>query len=302
VRMLALSIESYPGMLASSYILMHQAMALEELGHEVHVFNIFRHALTLFEYLQLFEFDAVMLDLEVLRNDKIWRTLRQYRRVEPVRVVGSLYKLGRAPDSHALDVVDLIVTPWTGQTVEKLAEDRDVRYLPLAYNRFLHHRKTHLPSLGPVFIGNTTGGKTREAEERLKDLARDHAVLCVGPAFPQNYLDPFMVGPVYAASRCLPNFHYEHEKGDDLMLNERFWQTARCGIPVNDYNPLMAQVWDRKLVETFAFADKCAWQDRVRALNSGAIALEPGLLGALDKALEGHSYTDRMKTLLGWLR
>jgi len=85
-------------------------------------------------------------------------------------------------------------------------------------------------------------------------------------------------------------------------LNKRFWQTARCGLPVNDFNPLISEVWDRTLLENFAFADKRRWQDRVRSLHSGATTVDAAIVAKLADSMAGHSYTDRMKTLLAWLQ
>ena len=126
-------------------------------------------------------------------------------------------------------------------------------------------------------------------------------MICFGPGFEQKFLDPFVLGNAYAAARCLPNFHYSWEKDQDCMLNERFWQAARCGVPVNDYSPLMDEIFGAALGEYFCFADKGKWQDRVRALNSGADSANPELLNKLDEALTDHSYHDRMKQLLEWL-
>jgi hypothetical protein len=171
----------------------------------------------------------------------------------------------------------------------------------LAYNDRLHRRKTGLPAIGGVFVGNTLGVKKREADEYLAKLIEEHSVLGVGPGFEQQYMDPFMLGGVYSSARCLPNFHYSWERTGDFILNERFWQAARCGIPVNDYSPLMDEVFEKQIVDNFCFADKRQWQDRVRSLNSGAEVVDPSLLKKLDEALTGHSYHDRMKQLLAWL-
>jgi len=301
MRVLAFCQESYPSEFSSSYILMHQSMAFEELGHEVHLYNVRRRPLRLADYLQVFSFDLIILDTDLLNTDEIWRTLRQHRRIEPLRVVGALNRLPAPQEGPAWDVVDLVFTPWKGDAIERLASNRPVRYLPLAYNSRLHRRETNLPPLGPVFVGNTGGDRQREAREYLGDLASERAVLCLGPAFEQKSLDPLMLGPVYAAARCLPNFHYSWEKESSLILNERFWQTGRCGLPVNDFSPLMSEIWDRTLLENFAFADKREWRDRVRGLNSGAAKIDAAMIVRLDDSMAGHSYTDRVKTLLAWL-
>ena len=50
-----------------------------------------------------------------------------------------------------------------------------------------------------------------------------------------------------------------------------------------------------------AFADKREWRDRVRCLNSGAAKIDAAMIVRLDDSMAGHSYTDRVKTLLAWL-
>jgi len=275
-------------------------MALEDLGHEVHIYNLDKHPLVLTDYLQSFDFDLIFLDLEVLRSQPLLRTLSQYRCVEPVKVVGALYRFPAPPDS-AWDVVDFAVSPWKGERISALSAKFDLRYLPFAYNDRLHRRQTDLPRIGGIFVGNTSGEKQHEANEYLAELIEEQAVLGVGPAFQEKYMDPFILGSVYAASRCLPNFHYSWEKGRDCILNERFWQTGCCGIPVNDYSPLMDEILETEIVETFCFADMRQWQERIRRLNSGADVVDPSVLKKLDAALTGHSYNDRMKQLLAWL-
>ena len=177
----------------------------------------------------------------------------------------------------------------------------DVRYLPFGYNKLLHGRRTEIAPLGPIYVGDAAANKRAGFEEYLKELAEQRVVLCIGPGFERKYLDPFMLGPIYAAARCLPNFHHGWAKGDDLILNERFWQTARCGVPVNDFHPLMTDVFDQSLLENFCFADKQRWQERVRELNSGAHALPAQLFACLDEAISAHSYHDRVMQLLDWI-
>jgi hypothetical protein len=300
MRILAPVFESYPAQHPASFILMHQSMALEDMGHEVHLFNITRPLYRLADYLEAYEFDLVYLDLEVLRSADLLRTLREYRRKEPIHLVAAMYALPPPPD-EAWEIVDFAVTPWQGRTVEALSGKADVRYLPLGYNSQLHRRETDLPPLGPVFVGNSTGARQAEAEERLKNLSESRLVLCIGPGFEQKYLDPFMLGRVYAAARCLPNFHYRPPDEGNWMLNERFWQAARCGIPVNDFLPLMADVWDKVLLESFCYSERNTWYERVRSLHAGDVTVKAALLQHLDHSLEGHSYRDRMRQLLAWL-
>jgi hypothetical protein len=300
MRILAFTQENYPSAnagSAASYVLMHQSMALEELGHEVHYYNPNKHPMGLIDYLQSFAFDLLFLDLEFLRSLPLVRILTAYRNVVPVRVVGALYKLP-APPSHAWEVVDFTMTPWKGETISALAEKFDLRHLSLGYNASLHHRKAG--SMGGVFVGDTTGARQKEAEDRLADLIQESCVAGVGPGFAQKHMDPFALGNIYGSARCLPNFHYSWEKSGDCILNERFWQTARCGIPVNDYSPLMDEVFEKSLLERFCFADKRLWRDRVRALNAGETT-PPEIVQKLDNALQGHSYHDRMKQLLEWV-
>jgi hypothetical protein len=299
MRILFLTEESYPAHNPVSFIQFHQSMALEELGHEVHIYNCTRPPLSLVDYLQAYDFDLILLELSQARPDALWRALRQFRRTEPIRLVGTLNRLVW-PAPSAWDVVDFTVTPWKGESVEALGRMRDLRYLPLGYNASLHTRETDLQPLGPVFVGNTLGDRSGEAAQYLEALRLEHVVLCIGPGFEQKYLDPFMLSRVYAASRCLPNVHYGRQKGRDCILNERFWQAGRCGIPVNDYSPMMNEVFDDELVKEFCFADTREWQERVRRLNSGAV-VNPRLLARLDESLTGHSYRDRMLALLQWL-
>jgi hypothetical protein len=299
MRVLAFTRESYPSSYSTSYILMHQSMALEELGHEVHYYNPDKHPLGLTDYLHSFDFDLIFLDLEFLRSLPLLRILAQYRRIEPVRVVGALYRLP-APTGPVWEITDFTITPWKGETISALAQNYDLRYLPLAYNARLHQRKTgHIG--GSVFVGDTTGEKQQEADAYLAELTNDHCISCAGPGFADKFIDPFALGHVYASSRCLPNFHYSWEKSGDCILNERFWQTARCGIPVNDYSPLMTEILDKSLLEQFCFADKHHWQDRVRALQSGSESVHPTTIQELSDALNGHGYHDRMKQLLDWI-
>jgi hypothetical protein len=299
MRILVFTRESYPSNHATSYILMHQSMALEELGHEVHYYQPDKHPLGLTDYFDSFDFDLIFLDLEFLRSNPLLRILAQYRRVEPVHVVGALYSLP-APPGAAWEFVDFTITPWKGETTSGLTSQFDLRYLPLAYSARLHQRKS--ASAGSIFVGNTMGNKQKEAGACLDELIRERCVFCIGPGFAEKYVDPFMLGRFYASSRCLPNFHYSWEKSGDFILNERFWQTARCGIPVNDYSPLMDEVFEKDLLEQFCFDDTRIWQDRVRSLNSGIETVNPALIRKLDDSLKGHSYTDRMQQLLDWLK
>jgi hypothetical protein len=300
MRILACTRENYPVKLPTSYVLLHQSMALEELGNEVHYYNIDKHPLGITEYLQSFDFDLLLMDLEYLHSPSLVRLLLQFRCRQAIRVVGALYRFP-APHDSAWEIVDFAFSPWKGETVSALSGKFDLRYLPLAYNATLHQRKPGPPTVGGLFAGNTTAEREPEARDYLGQLSQEQAILCIGPGFPEKYLDPFALGQVYAESRCLPNFHYSWEKSGDCILNERFWQTARCGIPVNDYSPLMEEVFGRTLLQDFCFADKRHWQDRVRSLNSGSEAVEPRLLRQMDEALAGHSYHDRMKQLLEWL-
>jgi hypothetical protein len=300
MRILACTRESYPVKFPASYVLLHQSMALEELGNEVHYYNIDRHPLGITEYLQSFDFDLVLLDFEFLHSPSLVRLLLQFRCRQPIRVVGSLYGFP-VPDDSAWEVVDFVFSPWKGETISALTAKFDLRYLPLAYNATLHRREPGPAKVGGVFAGNTTAQREVESREYLGALSQEPAILWIGPGFQEKHLDPFALGPVYAASRCLPNFHYSWEKSGDCILNERFWQTARCGIPVNDYSPLMDEVLGRSLLPHFCFADKRHWQERVRALSSGSETVDPGLLQQLDDALAGHSYHHRMKQLLEWL-
>jgi hypothetical protein len=299
MRILAFTRESYPTNYPTSYILMHQSMALEELGHEVHYYQPDKHPLGLADYLNSFDFDLIFLDLEFLRSNPLLRILAQYRRAEPVHLVGALYNLAAPPDP-AWEIVDFTITPWKGQTASGLMTQFDLRYLPLAYSARLHQRNS--ASAGSIFVGNTTGNNQEEAGRYLDELIRERCVFCIGPGFDEKYVDPFMLGRFYASSRCLPNFHYTWEKSGDCILNERFWQTARCGIPVNDYSPLMDEVFEKDLLEQFCFADTRIWQERVRNLSSGVETLHPALIQKLDDSLRGHSYTDRMNQLLDWLK
>jgi hypothetical protein len=299
MRILAFTRESYPSNYAASYILMHQSMALEELGHEVHHYQPDKHPLGLTDYLNCFNFDLIFLDLEFLRSTPLLHILAQYRRAEPIHVVGAMYSLP-APPGPAWEIVDFTITPWKGETTSGLAAQFDLRYLPLAYSDRLHRRQS--ASAGSIFVGDTTGNKQKEAGGYLDDLIRERSVFCIGPGFAEKYMDPFMLGRLYASSRCLPNFHYGWEKSGDCILNERFWQTARCGIPVNDHSPLMDEVFEKDLLEQFCFADTRAWQNRVRNLNSGAETVHPALIQKLDDSLKEHSYKDRMKQLVDWLK
>jgi hypothetical protein len=299
MRILAFARESYPSNYPTSYILMHQSMAMEELGHEVHYYQPDKNPLGLTDYLDSFDFDLFFLDLEFLRSTPLLRILSKYRRIEAVHVVGALYSLP-APPGPAWDIVDFTITPWKGKTTSDLAAQFDLRYLPLAYSAQLHRRNSS-SSCG-IFAGNTTGNKQEEAGGYLDELIKERGVFCIGPGFAEKYVDPFLLGRLYASSRCLPNFHYSWEKSGDCILNERFWQTARCGIPVNDYSPLMDEVFEKDLIEQFCFPDIRRWQDRVRNLNSGAEKVHPALVQKLDDSLKGHSYTDRMIQLLDWLK
>jgi hypothetical protein len=299
MRILAFTRESYPSNYPSSYVLMHQSMALEDLGHEVHYYMPDKHPLGLKDYLYSYDFDLIFLDLEFLRSIPLSRILAQYRRVEPVRVVGTLYSLP-APAGSAWEVVDFTITPWKGETITVLAGQFDVRHLPLGYNERLHQRKSI--SAGSIFVGNTTGNRRKEAGGYLDQLISERRIVCAGPGFEEKYMDPFVLGRIYASSCCLPNFHYSWEKSGDCILNERFWQTARCGIPVNDYSPLMDEVFEKDLLEQFCFADTRNWQNRVRNLNSGTETVHPAVIKKLDESLKGHSYTDRMKQLLDWIQ
>ena len=300
MRILTFSRESYPAGDPAGYALLHQSMALADMGHDVHLYNLTRPPLRLTDYLDSYELDLVFLNVELLRSDWIRRTLQSYRRNEAVHMVGALYSMP-PPPPQALDCLDFVFTPWKGSTVTALAETIDIRYLPFGYNAILHKRTMEVPTLGPIFVGNTTAEKQAEAEEYLRDLRDRRIVLCIGPEFEQKHMDPFALGRVYAAARCLPNFHYSWTKGDDLILNERFWQTARCGVPVNDYHALMAEVLDKYLVENFCFADKRIWQERIRSLNAGESGVDPEALSRLDAVLAGHSYHHRMMQLMDWI-
>jgi hypothetical protein len=301
MRILTFSRESYPLNQSTSYVLLHQSMALEELGHEVHIYNFDKNPLGLSDYVHAFDFELIFLDLEFLNSRSFLHDLSKIRQANPIRTVGALYSLP-APPNPALEVVDFIITPWKGKAASDLSARFDLRYLPLAYNARLHWRKSGTPSIGGIFVGNTTGKRKLEAGEYLSELKEADALLCVGPGFPNKCVDPFILGHVYTTSRCLPNFHYSWEKGADCMLNERFWQSARCGIPVNDYSPLMDEILEKSLVENFCFADKQTWQERVRVLSSGAEVVNPALIQKLERALNDHSYHHRIKKLLDWLQ
>ncbi len=300
MRILAFSRESYPLNQPAMYPLLHQSMALTEMGHDVHLYNFSKQVLRLTDYLDSYEFNLVIVDVDMLHSNGLRRTLYDYRRREAVHMVGALYTLP-PPPAQAFDCLDFTFTPWRGKTVSALAGTVDIRYLAFGYSALLHKRSTGAPNLGPIFVGDTTAKGQEQAEEYLNDLRNQRIVLCIGPGFDRKYLDPFALGGVYAAARCLPNFHYSRAKGDDLLLNERFWQAARCGVPVNDYHALMGEVLDKGLLETFCFADKRAWQERIRSLNAGESFVNPETLSRLDEALAGHSYHDRMKKLMEWI-
>ena len=53
MRILAPVFESYPAQHPASFILMHQSMALEDMGHEVHLFNITRPLYRLADFWKL---------------------------------------------------------------------------------------------------------------------------------------------------------------------------------------------------------------------------------------------------------
>jgi hypothetical protein len=279
---------------------MHQSMALEDLGHEVHFYNLNKHPLSLTDYVQSFEFDLIFVDLELLRSQPLLRILMRFRKSTPVKLVGALYRLPAPPDA-AWEIADFTVTPWKGASIAARSLKFDVRYLPLAYNDRLHRRKTGSHELPGLFVGNSSGERQEEADVYLAQLIEDRSVLGIGPGFAEKYVDPFALGSFYASARCLPNFHYSWEKAADCILNERFWQTARCGIPVNDHSPLMEEVFDRELLENFCFADARRWKERVRGLSSGTDIPNPSLLQKLHSALTGHSYHNRMGQLLEWL-
>ncbi len=300
MRILLFCREGYPVSHSTSYVLLHQSMALNDMGHDVHLYNVNKRPVRLTDYLEAYDFDLVIIDVELLRSEELGRILRQYRRVAAVRVVGTLYSLP-APPEQVWEVLDFAFTPWKGKTVSKLGELVDIRYLPFGYSALLHQRRPDGPPLGPVFVGNTTGKREAEAKEYLKDLMDQRVLLCVGPGFEKNYADPFVLGRLYAAARCLPNFHYSWAKGEEMILNERFWQIARCGTPVNDYHPLMNEVLDESLIAAFCFHDKREWQDRIRRLHLGESLMEADLAVRLGAALAGNSYHDRMRQLLDWL-
>ena len=301
MRVLALAHESYPTRFARSFALLHQAMALEELGHEVHLYNVHKPPLPLAAYLEAYDLDLILGDLDLVATDTVRTPLAKFRRLAPVRVIGFLYSLP-GPAEAAWELVDFAATPWRGATVERLARNHDLRYLPFGYNRRLHRRAGELPRLGAVYAGNLTSTEDRaEAQEYLAPLVDERTVLPIGAGFAQPYLDPYALGSVYAAARCLPNFHYARAKGEDLLLNERFFQTSRCGIPVHDYSPLMEEVLGKELAGTFCVPGKTCWQDRVRALVAGVEQVDTRLLDRLDAAFEGHSYHERMQQLLNWI-
>lgn len=300
MRILTFARESYPVSHPASFVALHQNMALEELGHLVHLYRLDRPPMPLNDYLEAFDFDLFFCDIELLASRNLWETLYKFRAREAVRMVAVQYTPDGAHDA-AWDLIDFAVTPWRGPSVEARARARDLRYLPLGYNGALHKPQATETEIGPVFVGNVTGMKSAEAESYLAALRSDHVVLCVGPGSEQPYLDPFALGRVYASARCLPNFHHESEKGRDAMLNERFWQSARCGTPVNDYSWLMSELWDEELTKAFCFADKARWQARVRALHAGTAALEPEMLARLRESVREHSYAHRMRQLLDWL-
>jgi hypothetical protein len=300
MRILAFCRESYPVDHSTSYPLLHQSMALADMGHDVHTYSLSKRPMGVSDYLDAYEFDLVIIDLDLLRSEDLRTALVRHRRVAAVRMVGALYSLP-PPPLQAWESVDFVFTPWKGNTISALARTIDIKYLPFGYSALLHSRQTDIAPMGPIFVGDATAKKRAGAEEYLKELVARRTVLCVGPGFEQKHLDPFVLGGVYAAARCLPNFHHSWAKGDDLILNERFWQTARCGVPVNDYHPLMSEVFDQSLVENFCFADKQQWRERIEVLGSGRLTLEVGLLAHLDDALSSHSYHDRMGQLLDWI-
>jgi hypothetical protein len=300
MRILMFCREGYPVQHPTSYVVMHHAMALQDLGHDVHIYNLARRVVRLADYLEAYEFDLLIVDVEFLASEELRRTLRQYRKTTAVHAAGALYSLP-PPHQRVWEVLDFAFTPWKGKSISALAGTVDIRYLAFGYSETLHRRQTDISQLGPMFVGNCTGRRQAETEAYLQELRDDRVVLCVGPGFEQNYLDPFVLGRIYAAARCLPNFHYLWAKGEDLVLNERFWQSARCGIPVNDYHPLMKEVFDPVLLRNFCFDDKQDWLDRVRKLNSGEAVVPADLLEHLGATIAGNSYHDRMKQLLSWI-
>jgi len=295
---LAFAAESYPVRQAGSYVLLHQTMALEELGHDVHLFNLAKPRVRLADQLEAYDYDLLMLDVEFLRAEDLRRALVRFRRTRAVHAVGMLHAFP-APDA-AWDLVDFVVTPWRGPTCEKLARARDLRYLPLGYNARLHRRLPAPPRFGALLAGSAPAAGGSRAHEYLGPLVDDGTVARFGPESPLGPLDPFALASAYASARCLPNVHEPGPAGD-CALNERFWQTARCGVPVNDRPPLLEETWEKSLVEIFSCADKVEWQERVRALAAGRVEVDPERIDRLDAALAGHSYHERMRELVGWL-
>src|SRR5512136_1073669 len=91
MRNLTFARENYPVNYSTGFVLLHQSMALEDLGHEVHIFNLDKPAIHINDYLQAFDFDLIFLDLNFLRSQGLWQILNRYRQTEALHVVGALY-------------------------------------------------------------------------------------------------------------------------------------------------------------------------------------------------------------------
>ncbi len=300
MRILCFNSEKYPARQSGGYVLLHQSMALESMGHDVHIFTLGKTSTHLADYLDAYEFELIYLDMAFLQDTGLRALMQNYRSRAAVWMVGALHALPE-PDRQAWELVDFVTTPWKGARIDRLSREWDLRYLPLGYNAELHRRMGSPETLGPVYVGNAGIADKSDTGSALRTLVAEGVVLGIGPAFEKKYVDPFMLARVYSAARCLPNFHHAGEKGDDCMLNERFWQSARCGIPVNDFSPIMTEILEPSLVDAFCFDGVRDWQDRIRMLQTGADAISATLIEKLEHSMLGHSYTDRMKQLIDWV-
>lgn len=195
---------------------------------------------------------------------------------------------------------DVFYTTWTGPVVDEWEEKtgKKLHFLPHAYCTFCDSGEVNTsPKI--LWIGNTYA--LRE-ESWLKGID------VVG----MKNIHPGRISDLYRGALVCPNIHGDFQKGGvsndpssiadtpGMALNERTFQILGSGgFMVCDYHPHLYDFFDENDIITGI--NKEEFQQHVRYFVSNHKKRLPYIRKLMEKIRNGHTYEDRLRTLLGFL-